>query len=70
MALSKFTCNACNKRTSFALRRSEPQSEVRKPSRDRYRETITRIYACDNCRALNEIIQPPAFWDIIDTIEY
>jgi hypothetical protein len=70
VALSKFTCNACNKRTTFALRRSQPQSEVRAPSGDRYGETITRIYACDSCHALNEMRQPPAFWDIIDGIEY
>ncbi len=70
MALSKFTCNACNKRTTFALRRSQPESEVRAPSHDRYRETITRIYACDNCQTENVMTQPPAFWDIIDGIEY
>jgi len=70
VALSKFTCNACNKRTSFALRRSQPQSEAKMPGPGPYREVVTRIYACDNCKAANEMTQPTAFWEIIDGIEY
>jgi len=52
-----------SQRITFVLRPVEAYfgsgrhvSEVRTPNGDRYRETITRIYACENCQARNEII--------------
>jgi hypothetical protein len=66
---NRFTCIACDKRSTFTQRLSQPVFEEKVRSPGPYRELITRTYACENCQAENVITQPTAFWYIIDERE-